>query len=123
MEMRSNLEKFYSDESIDVWKKVIGQDLHYHVGWGDGDILFNAVEYLYQFIGENKKVLDCGCGWGGTGKVLQRDLNCKVTGITNSSTQYKYIKKRNRDSYTWVISERYYHSHLYTSPSPRDQRG
>ena len=54
MEMRSNLEKFYSDESIDVWKKVIGQDLHYHVGWGDGDILFNAVEYLYQFIGENK---------------------------------------------------------------------
>ena len=92
MEMRSNLEKFYSDESIDVWKKVIGQDLHYHVGWGDGDILFNAVEYLYQFIGENKKVLDCGCGWGGTGKVLQRDLNCKVTGITNSSTQYNYIK-------------------------------
>ena len=87
-----NIEEFYSDESIDVWKKVIGQDLHYHIGWGDGDIFYNAIEYLYQFIGENKKVLDCGCGWGGTGKVLQRDTNCDVTGITNSSTQYQYIK-------------------------------
>ena len=87
-----NIKEFYSDESIDVWKRVIGQDLHYHIGWGEGDILYNAIEYLYQFIGENKKVLDCGCGWGGSGKVIQRDLNCKVTGITNSSTQYDYIK-------------------------------
>lgn len=87
-----NIKEFYSDESIDVWKKVIGQDLHYHVGWGDGDIFYNAIEYLYQFIGEDKKVLDCGCGWGGTGKVLQRDKSCDVTGITNSLIQYEYIK-------------------------------
>ncbi len=87
-----NIKEFYSDESIDVWKKVIGQDLHYHVGWGDGDIFYNAIEHLYQFIGENKKVLDCGCGWGGTGKVLQRDKSCDVTGITNSPIQYEYIK-------------------------------
>ena len=53
-----NIKEFYSDESIDVWKRVIGQDLHYHIGWGEGDILYNAIEYLYQFIGENKKVLD-----------------------------------------------------------------
>ena len=87
-----NLPEFYS-ESIDVWKKVLGQDLHYHIGWGTGDILYNAIEYLYQFIGQNKKVLDCGCGWGGSGKVLQRDLNCKVMGITNSPTQYDYINR------------------------------
>ena len=87
-----NIKEFYSDESLDVWKKVIGQDLHYHVGWGDGDIFYNAIEYLYQFIGKDKKVLDCGCGWGGTGKVLQRDINCDVTGITNSPIQYEYIK-------------------------------
>ena len=86
-----NLPEFYS-ESIDVWKKILGQDLHYHIGWGEGDIFYNAIEYLYQFIGEDKKVLDCGCGWGGSGKVLQRDLNCKVTGNTNSLTQYDYIK-------------------------------
>ena len=42
-----NVKEFYSDESIDVWKKVIGQDLHYHIGWGKGDILYNAIEYLY----------------------------------------------------------------------------
>ena len=86
-----NLPEFYS-ESIDVWKKILGNDLHYHVGWGEGDIFYNAIQHLYQFIGENKKVLDCGCGWGGSGKVLKRDMNCEVTGITNSPVQYDYIK-------------------------------
>ena len=40
-----NLPEFYS-ESIDVWKKILGQDLHYHIGWGEGDIFYNAIEYL-----------------------------------------------------------------------------
>ena len=57
--------EFYDDTSPEVWKKAIGEDLHYHVGWGEGDILYNAIEYLYPFIGRDSKVLDCGCGWGG----------------------------------------------------------
>ena len=83
---------FYDDTSPEIWKKVIGEDLHYHVGWGEGDIFYNAVKYLYQFIEKESTVLDCGCGWGGPAKVLQRDLNCDITGVTISKVQYDYIK-------------------------------
>ena len=84
--------EFYDDTSPEVWKKAIGEDLHYHVGWGEGDILYNAIEYLYPFIGRDSKVLDCGCGWGGPAKVIQRDLNCDITGVTISKVQYDYVK-------------------------------
>jgi SAM-dependent methyltransferase len=88
-----NISDFYSDADPNVWKKVLGEDIHYHVGWGEGDILYNAITHLYQFIDKGSSVLDCGCGWGGPAKVIQRDLNCEVTGITNSKVQFDYIKQ------------------------------
>ena len=87
--------EFYDDTSPEIWKRVIGNDLHYHVGWGDGDILYNAIKHLYQFIDEKSTILDCGCGWGGTGKVLKRDMNCDVTGVTISQVQSDYISDNN----------------------------
>jgi cyclopropane fatty-acyl-phospholipid synthase-like methyltransferase len=87
-----NLRKFYSDTSPQLWKKVLGEDLHYHVGWGNGDIMYNAVQHLYQFIQPNSKLLDCGCGWGGPSKVIQRDLHCDIISVTNSEVQCEYIK-------------------------------
>ena len=89
------VDKFYDDTLPEIWKKVIGNDLHYHVGWGDGDILYNAVKHLYQFIDKKSSVLDCGCGWGGTGKVLKRDMGCEVTGVTISQVQSDYISDNN----------------------------
>ena len=89
----SAVNKLYDDALPEIWKKVIGEDLHYHVGWGEGDILYNSVKYLYQFIDNNSKVLDCGCGWGGPAKALLRDLKCDVTGINISKVQYDYIKE------------------------------
>ena len=89
------VDKFYDDTSPEIWRKVIGNDLHYHVGWGDGDILYNAVKHLYQFIEKKSSVLDCGCGWGGTGKVLKRDMGCEVTGVTISQVQSDYISDNN----------------------------
>ncbi len=87
--------EFYDDTSPEIWKKVIGNDLHYHVGWGEGDILYNAIKHLYQFVDKKSTILDCGCGWGGTGKVLKRDLNCDVTGVTISQVQSDYITDNN----------------------------
>tara|TARA_R100000773_G_C4213648_1_gene112659 strand:- start:179 stop:940 length:762 start_codon:yes stop_codon:yes gene_type:complete len=92
---RESVNKFYDDTSPEVWKKVIGEDLHYHIGWGDGDIFYNSIKYLYKFIPKKSTVLDCGCGWGGTGKVIKRDLECKTTGVTISKTQFDYIKNNN----------------------------
>ena len=89
------VDEFYDDTSPEIWRKVIGNDLHYHVGWGDGDILYNAVKHLYQFIEKKSSVLDCGCGWGGTGKVLKRDIGCEVTGVTISQVQSDYISDNN----------------------------
>ena len=89
------VDEFYDDTLPEIWKKVIGNDLHYHVGWGDGDILYNAVKHLYQFIDKKSSVLDCGCGWGGTGKVLKRDIGCEVTGVTISQVQSDYISDNN----------------------------
>ena len=83
---------FYDDTPVDTWKKVIGNDLHYHLGWGNGDMFENAVEYLYQFIEKGSTILDCGCGWGGPAKMFQRDLDCDVTGITVSKNQYDFVK-------------------------------
>lgn len=87
-----SVQELYDDTSPEIWKKVIGEDLHYHVGWGEGDILYNAVEHLYQFIGKESTVLDCGCGWGGPAKAIKRDLHCDITSVTNSPVQYDYIK-------------------------------
>ena len=89
------VDEFYDDTLPEIWKKVIGNDLHYHVGWGKGDILYNAVKHLYQFIDKKSSVLDCGCGWGGTGKVLKRDMDCEVTGVTISQVQSDYILDNN----------------------------
>lgn len=87
-----SVQELYDDTCPELWKQVIGEDLHYHVGWGEGDILHNAVEHLYQFIDIKSKVLDCGCGWGGPAKAIKKDLNCDVKGITNSPVQFEYIK-------------------------------
>ena len=87
-----NIPEFYS-ESIDIWKKILGKDLHYHIGWGEGDIFYNAIECLYQFIGENKKVLDCGCGWGSPANIIHIEKQCEVTCITNSTDQVEFINK------------------------------
>ena len=105
--------EFYDDTSPEIWKRVIGNDLHYHVGWGEGDILYNAIKHLYQFIDIESTILDCGCGWGGTGKVLKRDMSCDVTGVTISKVQSDYISDNNlfpvvlSDLHDYVPSKNY----------------
>jgi cyclopropane-fatty-acyl-phospholipid synthase len=40
----------------------------------------------------NKTILDVGCGWGKIANYVSQQTNCKVTGITISKEQIKFIK-------------------------------
>ena len=42
--MSKMIEQFYDDTSPEIWNKVLGDELHYHCGWGEGDIFFNGVK-------------------------------------------------------------------------------
>ena len=83
-----NIDKFYSENSIDVWKKILGLKLHYHLGSkSEGDIFDQAIKNLFPYIDTGSTILDCGCGWGGPSRILMNDLKCQVTGLTISKQQ------------------------------------
>jgi hypothetical protein len=88
-----DIEKYYSDVPLEIWKQVLHEDMHYHFGISheDEDPFEYAVKILYKFISPNSTVLDCGCGWGAPAKMLIRDLNCEVEGVTISKQQYDFI--------------------------------
>jgi hypothetical protein len=81
---------FYSENPVSSWKVVLGEDMHYHYGTTGDNPFEQAVLDLMEFIPPNSKVLDCGCGWGGPGRVLQKHGHT-VVGVTNSKTQADYI--------------------------------
>ena len=87
-----NIDNFYSENSIDDWKLILGENLHYHAGsQSDKDIFEQAVKNLFCYIPKKSKILDCGCGWGGPAKLLINELECDVTGVTISEQQQKFI--------------------------------
>jgi len=88
-----DLDKFYSTNTIEEWKTILGNDLHYHIGSkSDKNIFEQTVKNLYKYIDKGSSVIDCGCGWGGPARMLMRDMNCDVTGVTISTEQAKYIQ-------------------------------
>lgn len=80
-----NLDDFYSENSITAWETVLGPGMHYHYRRE------KVLEEILEFIPPESKVLDCGCGWGGTGHFL-KDRGHDVTGVTISKAQADYIK-------------------------------
>ncbi len=80
-----DIDKFYSENPPEVWEKVLGPGMHYHYR---GE---KVLEEILEFIPPNSKVLDCGCGWGGTGRFLM-ERGHDVTGVTISKAQAEYIK-------------------------------
>jgi hypothetical protein len=89
-----DLDHYYSDIDIETWKTILGEKMHYHYAVPShlNDPFDQSVIDLFPYIKPNSKVLDCGCGWGGPGKLIQKELECEVTGITISKSQYEYIK-------------------------------
>lgn len=92
-----DLDQFYSGESIQEWKAIIGEGLHYHYGYflGNEDLetgLRQTVRNFYPHIPLGSRVLDVGCGWGGPANMITKERNCSVQGITLSSAQAAYCK-------------------------------
>lgn len=110
----------YSNDPNELWEKILGKSMHYHNGGDD------AVRQLYDYIPTGSSILDCGCGWGGPAKLLIKERSCKVTGITNTKTQAKYITDFDvicKDLHDINLSENFdiamfieSYTHLYDSP-------
>ncbi len=105
------LDDFYSTESLATWRRVLGEEMHYHAGLFEAPAeladepdepddtameaaLARAVTELYPFLPEQGRVYDAGCGWGGAMRMLARDLRCRVLGLTVSRSQFRYCAAR-----------------------------
>ncbi|MEM8659893.1 MAG: class I SAM-dependent methyltransferase [Pseudomonadota bacterium] len=96
-----DLDDFYSSESPQVWKQIIGESLHYHSGYYTSMSEASSLEagaervvrLFYPYIEEGATLLDAGCGWGGPGKMLVEDRKVNYTGITISQAQVDYCQQ------------------------------
>jgi len=78
------------------YREIWGEHVH-HGLWLDGDESpQQAVEALVHKVASTaavqpgEKVLDVGCGYGGTARILSQEYGADVEGITLSSRQYDY---------------------------------
>lgn len=110
MTSERDIPAFYSD-SVDTWKQVIGDSLHYHFGHflkGNESLeegMSQAIRNYYRFIPKGSSVIDLGAGWGGPADMLSRELDCRVTCITNTPIQHDYILKRGMNSVLYDLEK------------------
>ncbi len=103
----SDLSYFYVENDLDSWLKVLGEKCHYHFGATnpnnpEEDIMDFSVRSLYKWISNYSKVLDCGCGWGGSARMFMQEKHCDVTGITSSPQHHDFIKN-NIKGINWTL--------------------
>lgn len=96
------IDKIYSDPPIQIWKYILGNDIHYHFGvqTTDNDKIdelgMNRIHQFYPFIDNNSNILEIGCGWGAVLNQLKNEKNCYVSGITISKKQFEYCTKEKK---------------------------
>ncbi|RYP05844.1 hypothetical protein DL765_009718 [Monosporascus sp. GIB2] len=90
--LKSRIETHYevaSDYFFSLW----GEHIHHGYFKSPNDTKeqaqINLIHYLLEIsdLPAGSKVLDVGCGIGGTSRFLAKERGCKVTGITNSKRQ------------------------------------
>ena len=94
-----DLDAFYSSPSLDIWRQVLGERMHYHHGiWEANEdwdtALDNAVLSLASHVEPATTVVDLGCGWGGPASVLKEKWGCSVLCVTVSRAQASYCASR-----------------------------
>ena len=94
-----DLASFYNTQRINAWKQVLGPELIYHHGQfaddeapdpADDAPFVRSVKEVARHIDDGSRVYDLGCGWGGVGRYLTRQKQCRVLGLTISRDQYRY---------------------------------
>jgi tocopherol O-methyltransferase len=102
-ELRSTARDIY-DLTAEEYLELFGPHQHdgYHVTWRESPV--EAQETLIRVIAETgeirpgERVLDVGCGVGGTALWLEKNVGCRVTGISNSARQIALARRLARDA-------------------------
>ncbi|KAK2017203.1 methyltransferase domain-containing protein [Colletotrichum eremochloae] len=91
--------KLHYDLASDYYLSLWGEHIH-HGYWEDGSetkeqAQVKLIQLLLKLssVGENSRVLDVGCGIGGTSRYLASTLGCSVTGITISTKQVEIANR------------------------------
>lgn len=89
------------DIGYDVFTHMLDPYMQYSCGyWRNGATLAEAQEAKLKMICEKlqlapgMRVLDIGCGWGGTAEYIARHYDVYVEGITNSTEEQKVAQSR-----------------------------
>ncbi|WYZ43811.1 hypothetical protein EsH8_VII_000247 [Colletotrichum jinshuiense] len=91
--------KLHYDLASDYYLSLWGEHIHHGYWENDSETKEQAQVNLIQLllrlsdIGENSKILDVGCGIGGTSRYLASTLGCSVTGITISTKQVEIANR------------------------------
>lgn len=101
--MLTDLNAFYSSVPIEELQKILGKHLHFHFGYFSGKEelefgLRQTVRNFYPHINNGSRVLDAGCGWGGPAKMLIKEKDCLVRGLTVSLPQAVYCQSLGIDA-------------------------
>ena len=100
--LNENIRDFY-DSSSDLWEKTWGEHMHHGYYGADGQVEENhyqaqvdLIEELLGWGGIQKpvRILDMGCGIGGSSLHLARKYNAEVVGITLSPRQVARARER-----------------------------
>ncbi len=88
------------DIGNDIYRHMLDKRLIYSCGyWKNTSCLDEAQEKKLDlvcrklFLKPGMRILDIGCGWGGTAKFIARRYNAEVVGITVSEKQAHFAKK------------------------------
>ncbi len=95
--MTVDLDTFYSQETVDEWRQIIGDELHYHFGYSSGqndieDALHQTIRNFYPYIQHGAHLLHVGCGWGGPAMMLINERQCTVQGLAFGAAQAAYCR-------------------------------
>lgn len=97
-----------------LFKSFLDPNLVYSCAYfKDTDDLTQAQLNKIKIVGKKldlhpgEKVLDIGCGWGGTARILSEMFDVEITGISDSSEMINYAREHNASERTHFICADY----------------